>query len=140
MAETMVVPWYATGFRADAFETALNRAAAVAMRYNASSYAVYRSSDDLYRFQQLAEFSDHHDWVRYWEGPEMVAFRATHSGWYQVPVLYASWQCTASGRLDPAVAASLSGAGNGHPVAAHNGGADADAEAGSEADAEAESA
>jgi hypothetical protein len=108
MSETMVIPWYATGFRADAFEYALGKAAAVAMRYNATSYAVYRSSDDRYRFQQLAEFEDHHDWVRYWESPEMTQFRATHSGWYQVPVLYGSWQRTAAGGLDPGAVAKSS--------------------------------
>jgi hypothetical protein len=133
MSETIVIPWYATGFRADAFEYALGRAAAVAMRYNASSYAVYRSSDDRYRFQQLAEFEDHHDWVRYWESPEMTQFRATHSGWYQVPVLYGSWQRTASGSLDPA---ALVKSGRGLPAAvpAANG---VDAETHDEPDADA---
>ena len=59
MAGTVIVPWYATGFRADGFEQALNEIAAVALRYGASSYAVYRSKDDRYRFQQLAHFEEH---------------------------------------------------------------------------------
>ena len=42
MAGTVMVPWYATGFRGDDFEAALNEAAAAAIRYGASSYAVYR--------------------------------------------------------------------------------------------------
>ena len=66
MAGTVIVPWYATGFRADAFERALNVVAAAAMRYGASSYAVYRARDDRYRFQQLAAFDNHLDWARYW--------------------------------------------------------------------------
>ena len=45
MAGTVIVPWYATGFRADAFETALNEVAATALRYGAGSYAVYRARD-----------------------------------------------------------------------------------------------
>jgi hypothetical protein len=94
---TMIIPWYATGLRADAFEPALNEIAAVALRYGATSYAVYRSKDDAYRFQQLAGFPDHVDWERYWEGPEMIDFRAEHSSWYQVPVLYGSWERTAGG-------------------------------------------
>ena len=66
MAGTVIVPWYATGFRQDAFEEALNEVAATALRYGASSYDVYRAQDDRYRFQQLAAFAEHIDWERYW--------------------------------------------------------------------------
>src|SRR5256886_15979273 len=52
MAGTVILPWYATGFRADAFQQALNRVAAVALRYGATSYAVYRARDDRYKFLQ----------------------------------------------------------------------------------------
>jgi hypothetical protein len=97
MAEIVVIPWYATGFRADALELALNDVAAASLRYGATSYAVYRSNEDRYRFQQFVSFSDHLDWERYWEGPEMVEFRTTHSGWYQIPVLYGPWERTAHG-------------------------------------------
>jgi hypothetical protein len=99
MLGTVIVPWYATGFRADGFETALNEVAEVALRYGAESYSVYRSRDDRYRFQQLACFAEHLEWERYWEGPEMVDFRVRHSSWYQVPVLYAWWDHTAGGAL-----------------------------------------
>ncbi len=75
----MIVPWYATGFRADGFEEALGEVAAVALRYGASSYAVYRSKDDRYRFQQFAHFAKHIDWERYWDGPEMTDFRVRYS-------------------------------------------------------------
>ena len=88
---TVIVPWYATGFRSEGFEDALNEIAAVALRYGADSYAVYRSRDDRYRFQQLARFAEYADWLRYWEGPEMIDFRVRHSSWYQVPVLYGWW-------------------------------------------------
>jgi hypothetical protein len=96
---TIIVPWYATGFRANPFEAALNEVAAVALRYGASSYAVYRARDDRYKFQQLARFEEYVDWERYWEGHEMTDFRARHSGWYQVPVLYGWWDLTAGGGL-----------------------------------------
>jgi hypothetical protein len=99
VAGTVIIPWYATGFRADAFEQALNRLAPVALRYNASSYAVYRARDDLYKFQQLAAFEDKLDWERYWEGPEMIDFRIRHSGWFQVPVLYSWWDLRAGGAV-----------------------------------------
>ncbi len=42
MAGTVIVPWYATGFRADAFEKELEPVAAAALRYGATSYAIYR--------------------------------------------------------------------------------------------------
>ena len=96
---TVIVPWYATGFRADGFEAALNEVAPLALRYGASAYAVYRYRDDRYKFQQFATFEREVDWERYWEGREMTDFRARHSGWYQVPVLYGWWDLTASGSL-----------------------------------------
>lgn len=117
MAGTVIVPWYATGFRADGFEEALNEVASIALRYGASSYAVYRSKDDRYRFQQLAHFDEHVAWERFWHGSEMTDFRVRHSGWYQIPVLYGWWECTAAGSIDadsvPAVAPN--GHSNGAP-------------------------
>ncbi len=97
MAGTVIIPWYATGFRSDGFEEALNEIAAVALRYGASSYAVYRARDDKYKFQQFATFVEPIDWQRYWEGQEMIYFRARHASWYQVPVLYGWWDQTAAG-------------------------------------------
>jgi hypothetical protein len=106
MAGTIIIPWYATGFRADGFNDALDEVAATAMRYGATSYAVYRSRDDLYKFQQFAAFEEYLDWERYWEGPEMTYFRSSHSSWYQVPVLYGWWDITAGGTLERPVAAN----------------------------------
>jgi hypothetical protein len=99
MAGTVIIPWYATGFRSNAFEDALNEIAAVALRYGASSYDVYRARDDKYKFQQLAAFDEYVDWERYWEGKEMTYFRARYSSWYQVPVLYGWWDRTAGGAI-----------------------------------------
>jgi len=113
MAGTVIIPWYATGFRADAFEQDLGEVAAVALRYGASSYAVYRSREDRYRFQQLAEFEDYLAWERFWEGPEMTFFRATHSSWHQVPVLYGWWDRTAGGAVLEGDLAAGNGHGNG---------------------------
>jgi hypothetical protein len=99
VAGTVIVPWYATGFRADPFEADLNEIAAVALRYGASSYAVYRARDDRYKFQQLATFAEHVDWQRYWDGREMIDFRVRHSSWYQVPLVYGWWDLTAGGAV-----------------------------------------
>jgi len=114
VAGTVIVPWYATGFRADAFESALGDVAATALRYGASSYDVYRARDDRYKFQQLARFEHHLQWDRYWSGPEMTRFRIEHSGWYQVPVVYGWWDRTAGGEIRTGDAAPIgNGQGNG---------------------------
>jgi hypothetical protein len=110
VAGTVIVPWYATGFRADAFEQKLEEIAAVSLRYGASAYSVYRARDDRYKFQQLAAFEHHLQWDRYWTGPEMTRFRTIYSSWYQVPVLYAWWDKTAGGEI---------GVGDGHAGNGH---------------------
>ena len=56
-------------------------------------------------------FEEYLDWERYWEGPEMTFFRATHSSWYQVPVLYGWWDHTAHGAVSPS---RFGNVGNGH--------------------------
>jgi hypothetical protein len=115
VAGTVIVPWYATGFRGDAFEDALSEVAATALRYGASAYDVYRARDDRYKFQQLARFEDHLQWDRYWAGPEMTRFRSAHLGWYQVPVVYGWWDRVAGGEIHTGdAAAGTNGlAGNG---------------------------
>jgi len=113
MAGTVIVPWYATGFRAESFEEVLGEVAVVALRYGATSYGVYRARDDRYKFQQLAMFDDHLQWDRYWSGAEMTRFRTVHSGWYQVPVLYGWWDKTAGGEI---LTGGNGHVGNGHGV------------------------
>jgi hypothetical protein len=115
VAGTVIVPWYATGFRADAFEQVLGEVAATALRYGATSYEVYRARDDRYKFQQLARFEHHLQWDRYWAGPEMTRFRIEHSGWYQAPLVYGWWDRTAGGeiRTEPGPGAGNGLAGNG---------------------------
>jgi hypothetical protein len=122
MAGTVIVPWYATGFRANGFAEALDEVAATSLRYGASSYAVYRARDDRYKFQQFAAFDEYADWERYWEGSEMIHFRTLHSSWYQVPVLYGWWDLTAGGAIERAAGASANGHTNG--VGAHGTGSE----------------
>ncbi|MGD0981782.1 MAG: hypothetical protein ABR946_09925 [Solirubrobacteraceae bacterium] len=90
MAGVVHIPWYATGFRGEELQAELVRVSALATRYNATSYAVYRLRDDRYKFLQLLGFDEHADFDRYWYGPEMIDFRTYAQGWFQVPVLY-SW-------------------------------------------------
>ena len=109
------IPWYATGFRGDKLEAALADIAPLALRYGASSYAVYRYNDDRYKFLQTATFHDKADWERYWLGPEFERFRVTTSSFYQVPVLYTWADVVAEGSLpyDPVTGGQASSIGSG---------------------------
>jgi len=82
------IPWYATGFRGDDLEAALEEIAPVAMRYGATAYSLYRSRDDRYKFLQTASFENKMDWERYWNGPEFIDFRVLQGSHFQVPVVY----------------------------------------------------
>ena len=99
MAGSVHIPWYATGFRGDRLEQGLAEIAPLALRYGASSYHVYRYRDDRYKFLQVATFHDKNDWEHYWAGPEFTRWRAIHSSFYQVPVLYAWADNVAEGSL-----------------------------------------
>jgi hypothetical protein len=46
----------------------------------------------------------------------MTYFRARHSSWYQVPVLYGWWDMTAHGAVTPKPVTSGNGHGNGVPT------------------------
>ena len=100
MAGVVHIPWYATVFRGDKFEVAMQEIAPVALRYGATDYAVYRGRDDRYRFLQMATFEDKFDFERYWLGPEFVEWRADYTSWYQVPVVYAWNDLIIAGELE----------------------------------------
>jgi len=101
MAGVVHIPWYATVFRGDRLAAALSEIAPVAFRYGATRFQIHRSLDDQYRFTHMVWFESKRDWERYWEGPEMSAFRARTSGWYQVPVLYVWHDEVAAGEAAP---------------------------------------
>ena len=101
------IPWYATGFRHDSLAAELTQIAPVAMRYGATSYAVYRSRDDRYKFLQVAEFADKGDFEKYWYGPEFTDFRVICQSWYQVPVVYTWTDLIAGGALEEVAVAVL---------------------------------
>ena len=87
-AGSVHIPWYATLFRGDQLAEALKEIAPLAIRYGATSYSVYRSRDDQYKFTHAVEFNEKLDWERYWNGPEFSDWRAKYTSWFQVPVLY----------------------------------------------------
>ena len=99
MAGLVHIPWYATGFRGDQLERALADVSAVALRYGATGWQLHRSRDDRYRLLQILDFDSKTDFDRWWNGQEMVDFRAITSGWWQVPVLYVWHDLVGSGAI-----------------------------------------
>jgi hypothetical protein len=97
---TILLPWYATLFRGDRFAEALQEIAPVAMRYGATSYHVYRSEEDLYKFWHWTAVPDKLTWERYWYGDEFARWRAEHASWYQVPIVYTIAHEITAGRIE----------------------------------------
>ena len=106
------LPVYATGFRGDDIQAALELIAPISTSYGATRYEVFRNRDDRYRFLLSVDFDDHQGWEAYWYGPEFTEFRAACSGWFQVPLLYVWNDRVADGTVrEPAVTADEATAG-----------------------------
>ena len=95
------IPWYATGFRGDKLEEALADIAPLALRYGATSYAVFRYHDDRYKFLQVVEFPDTAAWEAYWEGPDFIDWRIANQSYFQVPVVYGKTDVVIRGEMRP---------------------------------------
>jgi hypothetical protein len=106
MADLMVVSWYATVLRQSSFAVDVAAVAPTALRYGATQYRVHVSNDDRYKITQMSWFARKEDWYRYWDGPEMIEFRARNMGHYQIPITYAWADEIAVGALGPAVPTS----------------------------------
>ena len=89
MADLMVVKWYATVLRQNVFAEKVAEIAPVALHYGATQYRVHVDNDDRYKINQLTWVPDHKNWYAFWEGPEMIEFRARYMGKYQIPITYA---------------------------------------------------
>jgi hypothetical protein len=103
MAGVVWIPWYATVLRQETFAAEVAAVAPLALRYGATQYSVHRSREDRYRITQMAWFESREDWYRYWDGPEMIEFRARNSGHFQVPVVYVWNDELTAGALGPEV-------------------------------------
>lgn len=99
MADLVWVQWYATVLRQDSFAAEVAAVAPMALRYGATRYQVHVSNDDRYRITQMTWVTSKTDWYRYWDGPEMIEFRARNAGRYQIPITYTWADEIASGRL-----------------------------------------
>jgi hypothetical protein len=97
MAYSFHITFYANGLQADNLSAGLEQLAAIAPRYNASHWVVYRSSDDRYRQILIVDFDDKRDFQKYWYGPEAGEFRVAMSGVYQNPVVYIAHEITTEG-------------------------------------------
>ncbi|HWI08541.1 MAG TPA: antibiotic biosynthesis monooxygenase [Solirubrobacteraceae bacterium] len=91
--------WYATGFRGDDLEAALQEIVPMSTRFGATRYLVFRQREDRYRFLMSIEWRDKADWDRFWFSPEFTEMRAACTGWYQVPLLYTWADLVSQGEL-----------------------------------------
>jgi hypothetical protein len=89
MADLMVVKWYATVLRQNMFAERVAEIAPIALHYGATQYRVHVDNDDRYKINQMTWVPDHKNWYAFWEGPEMIEFRARWMGKYQIPITYA---------------------------------------------------
>ena len=103
MADLVWVKWYATVLRQDMFASEVAKVAPMALRYGATRYQVHVDGDDRYKITQMTWVPDHAAWYAYWEGPEMIEFRARFMGKYQVPINYAWAQEIAAGEMGAGV-------------------------------------
>jgi hypothetical protein len=103
MAGVVVVEWYATILRQDAFAAEVAKATPLSLRYGATQYAVHVSNDDRYKIRQMIWFEDKRGWYDFWEGPEMIEFRRRNAGRYQVLINYSWYEEIAAGALGPEV-------------------------------------
>ena len=103
------LPWYATGFRGDDLEAALQEIVPLCTRYGATRYIVFRSRDDRYKMLMSIEFPAKSGWDAFWFSPEFTEMRAACTGWYQVPLLYTWADIITQGEVrEPAAVAEAS--------------------------------
>jgi hypothetical protein len=95
----VTVLWHCTPFRGDKFEQAWTPAAAAAIDYGATYWALLRSKDDPLDFQQIAAFPDKKAWDRYWYSEEISEARADAHGLYEVPLLPVWFRAVGAGEL-----------------------------------------
>jgi hypothetical protein len=106
MADLVWVSWYATVLRQGYFADEVTRVAPLALRYGATQYQVHVSNEDRYKITQMTWVPDKTAWYRYWDGPDMIEFRARNVGKFQIPIVYAWVDEIASGSLGPEVPAA----------------------------------
>jgi hypothetical protein len=97
MAGVVHIPFYATILRQEALAGEGGKVAP-------SQYAVHHNRDDRYKVLLMVWFDSKDDWYRFWDGPEMIAFRARNSAHFQILLTYVWHDELAAGALGPEVA------------------------------------
>ena len=115
MADLVWGQWYGTILRKESFAAEVAAVAPLVLRYGAKRYQVHVSNDDRYRITQMSWFDNKTDWYRYWDGPEMIEFRARNAGRFQIPITYVWNDEIAAGELGPPVPNGNGGI-NGEPA------------------------
>jgi hypothetical protein len=91
--------WHAVPFRGDKFAEAWRPAAAAALDYGATYWALLRSKDDKLDFTQIAAFRNKKAFERYWYSEQIAEARAEASGLYEVPLLPVWFEAIGAGEL-----------------------------------------
>ena len=97
----VMITWHTNPLRGDRFEDAWRPAAAAAIDYGASYWALLRSKDYPLDFVQLAAFATKTDFERYWYSEEVSEARAEGIGLYQIPVVPQWLRAVDAGRILP---------------------------------------
>ena len=87
MPDVAVIDWRIHPFRADRWFEAWEPAAARAMSFGASSWALTRSVDDPLHFRQTSVWDNHEDFDRYWASDEVAAAREQVMNLYNKPLI-----------------------------------------------------
>ena len=87
MPEVAVIDWHIHPFRADRWVEAWAPAAARALSFGASEWALTRSVDDPLHFRQTSVWSNREDFDRYWASDEVTTVREQVLNLYNKPLI-----------------------------------------------------
>ena len=102
MSVLVEIRWAANLFRGERFAREWLPAAAAAVDYGATAWALYRAHDGRLDFIQHAIFPTKADFERYWYSQTIAEKRVELSGLYQVPLLPSFWEIVGAGEAEPA--------------------------------------
>jgi hypothetical protein len=87
MAYISEISWHVTPFRAQRWIDLWEPAAALASKYGAEDWRIYRSTEDPLLFRQTITWNDKADFESYWFSEEVSAIREQVIDLYDKPLL-----------------------------------------------------
>jgi len=87
MAHVSEITWHVTPFREQRWIDNWEPAAALAPRFGATEWAIYRSEEDPLRFRQISTWEKKGDFEAWWFSEEVSAIRETVVDLYDKPLL-----------------------------------------------------